>query len=316
MESASGTAKFDPKRRALGRGLEALLPRRPAAPTGATQASAEPAPPPEQAAGQTSGKPFEIALALIDRNPYQTRTHADQDQLKELAQSIEIHGVMQPILVRALPNGRYQLISGERRWLASTSTSRTHIPAIVREVSDVQALEMTIVENLQRADLNPMDQARAYQRLAAEFHMSPQDMALRTGVPRTTVSNYLRLTKLPERVQIQVEAGVLSFGHAKLLLGLDPAAVEAAAQRVIALSMSVRQTETYVYGLLNPETKEKPRKVIEPLDPNVRDIRDQLQMKLGLRVHIEDRNGRGKVIIEYNKLEDFDMILRATNAEG
>jgi ParB family chromosome partitioning protein len=316
METASGTAKFDPKRRALGRGLESLLPRRPAQPVAAIQAAEEATAAPPASAEASSGQPLEIEISLIERNPYQTRTHFDKDKILELAQSITAHGVMQPVVVRAIPGGRYQLITGERRWLASAEAGKTHIPAIVREVSNAQAMEMTIVENLQRQDLNAMEQARAYQRLASEFQMNAQDMAERTGVPRTTVANYLRLNKLPERVQLQVERGVLSFGHAKILLGLNPELIEAAAQRVIDLSMSVRQTETYVHGLLNPETKEKPKKVIEPLDPNVRDIRDQLQMKLGLRVHIEDRNGRGKVIIEYNRLEDFDMILRATNAEG
>jgi ParB family chromosome partitioning protein len=323
METASGTNKFDARRRALGKGLESLLPRRQEAPVGSGNVAAigaaanDPAaPPPAQPTAQPSGTPLEIDLTLIDRNPYQTRTHFDRDRLLELAQSIAAHGVMQPVVLRALPEGRYQLVTGERRWLASFEAKKTHIPAIVRTLSNVQAMEMTIVENLQREDLNPMEQARAYQRLSDEFQLSHSDMAMRTGVPRTTVSNYLRLNKLPERVQIQLEAGELSLGHAKLLLGLDASQIDEAAKQVMALSMSVRQTEKYVYGILNPETRQKPQRIIQPLDPNVREIRDQLQRALGLRVHIEDRDGRGKVIIEYDKLDDFDMIFRIAKAEG
>jgi ParB family chromosome partitioning protein len=307
METAPGTGKFDAKRRALGKGLESLLPRRQETPVADISAAAAV---PAAAAETHSGRPLEIDVTLIDRNRYQTRMHIDTDKMKELAQSIAAHGVMQPIVVRAVPGGRYELVTGERRWLASCDAGKTHIPAIVRELSNVQTMEMTIIENLQREDLNPIEQARAYQRLSDEFHLTANEMAVRTGVPRTTVSNYLRLNKLPESVQIQVAAGELSFGHAKLLLGLDPAQIEEVAKHVMALSMSVRQTEEHVYGILNPQTRQKPQRIIQPLDPNVRDMRDQLQNKLGLRVHIEDRKGRGKVIIEYNQLDDFDMIFR------
>jgi ParB family chromosome partitioning protein len=152
------TATVDPKRRALGKGLESLLPQRPAAP-----------PPPPPPVAEPTGKPLEIPLDQIDRNPYQTRSHFDEAKLSELAQSIAASGVVQPIVVRPLSGGRYQLITGERRWLASKKANKTTIPAIVRQVSDEQTLEMTIVENLQRADLNPIEQARAYQRLSNDF---------------------------------------------------------------------------------------------------------------------------------------------------
>jgi ParB family chromosome partitioning protein len=317
MQTVMDNAKYDPKRRALGKGLESLLPSRAMAQAPRIQAVAEPASAQEQAAivPVVTGKPLEIALDRIVRNPFQTRTKFDQEKLKELAQSIEANGVVQPVVVRALPeqNGEahYQLITGERRWLASFEAKKTHIPAIVREVSDEQAMEMTIVENLQRADLNPMEQSRAYQRLSHEFRMTQEQMAVRTGLPRATVANFLRLLKLPEAVQEKVESGALSFGHAKLLLGLEtPEAMLAAAQKVMALSMSVRQTETYVQGLLNPDSKARAEKVIEPLDPNVLDIQNTLQRALGLRVKIEDKDGRGKVIIEYTRLDDFDIIMQ------
>jgi ParB family chromosome partitioning protein len=300
------TTKFDPKRRALGRGLEALLPSRP---TVSLSASAEP---------DATGKPLEIAVDLIDRNPFQTRTSFDPAKLHELAQSISATGVVQPITVRPLPDGRYQLINGERRLLASKQAGKPTIPSVVRQVSDEQAMEMTIVENLQRADLNPMEQARAYQRLSNDFHMTQEQMAVRTGKERASVANFLRLLKLPEPVQQKVESGELSFGHARTLLGLaTPEQIAAATQKVLALSMSVRQTETYVQGLMNPESRpKKAEKVEPPQDPNVHEAQDRLQRALGLRVRIEDKSGKGRVIIEYSGLEDFDALLTALNAQS
>jgi len=310
--SMSENVKNDPKRRALGKGLESLLPRREAAPVPRIQAAEDSPVAAPVVVAAPAGKPLEIELDKISRNPYQTRTHFDPEKLKELAASIEASGVVQPIVVRPVGEGKYQLIMGERRWLASFEAGRTTIPAIVREVSNEQAMEMTIVENLQRADLNPMEQARAYKRLAEEFTMSQNDMATRTGVPRTTVTNYMRLTRLPVAVQQRIESGDLSFGHAKILGVLeDPERVLSAAQRVIALSMSVRQTETYVQGILNPESKEKQPKLIPELDPNVKEIQNQLQRALGLKVKIEDKEGRGRVIIEYKRLDDFDAIVEA-----
>jgi ParB family chromosome partitioning protein len=300
----------DPKRRALGKGLESLLPRREAAPAPRIQAAEET--PATVVVAAPDGKPLEIELDRISRNPFQTRTTFDQEKLMELAASIRASGVVQPIVVRAMGDGRYQLITGERRWLASFEASKTTIPAIVREVSDEQAMEMTIVENLQRADLNPMEQARAYKRLSEEFKMSQGDMATRTGMARTTVTNYLRLIKLPLPVQQRIESGELSFGHAKILSMIeDPDRLMSAALRVIGLSMSVRQTETYVQGILNPESKEKQQKLIPELDPNVKEIQNQIQQAVGLKVKIEDKEGRGRVIIEYKKLHDFDAILDA-----
>ena len=296
-------APVDTKRRALGRGLDSLLPRVPAA----TAASPS---------GSEGGKPLEVQVERIDRNPFQTRSHMDEEQLKELAASIASNGVVQPILVRPLSSGRFQLIAGERRWLASQLAGKQTIPVILRQVSDEQAMEITIVENLQRADLNPMEQARAFERLSREFHMTQEQMAQRTGKDRATVSNFLRLLKLPAAVQGKVETGELSFGHARALLGLDAEAIEKAAQRVASLSLSVRQTESYVQGLLNPERAvKKPGKPVPEVDPNVRDAQERLQRALGLKVTIEDKNGRGRVIIEYGRLEDFDTLLEQLAGE-
>jgi ParB family transcriptional regulator, chromosome partitioning protein len=301
----------DPKRRALGKGLESLLPSRPAPATV----------PVITAVAEPTGKPLEIPLDHIERNPFQTRTRFDEAQLQELTQSIAASGVVQPIVVRPLSQQdgqiKYQLITGERRWLASRKAGKSTIPAIVRQASDEQTLEMTIVENLQRADLNPMEQARAYQRLSHDFKMTQEQMATRTGKERASVANFLRLLRLPEPIQHKVESGDLSFGHARTLLSLDSAeSITSAAQKVIALNLSVRQTESYVQTLINPEAKQKKEvKPTQPEDPNVREAQDRLQRTLGLKVHIEDKNGKGRVIIEYSGLEDFDSILTALGGQ-
>jgi ParB family transcriptional regulator, chromosome partitioning protein len=288
-------ATTDPKRRALGKGLDSLLPR--------AQSNA--------AAEAEGGRPREIVLELIDNNPFQTRSQMNEDQLAELAASITANGVVQPILVRPLANGRFQLIAGERRLRASKLAGKTTVPAILRQVSDEQAMEITIVENLQRADLNPMEQARAYERLAREFHMTQEQMAQRTGKDRATVANFLRLLRLPAGVQTRVEKGELTFGHARAILAFEHAEeMEKAAQRIASLSLSVRQTETYVQGQLDPSRNEKKEpKPKPPVDPNVRDAQEQLQRALGLKVTVEDKHGRGKVIIEYARLEDFDALM-------
>lgn len=291
----------DAKRRsALGKGIESLL-----GPRVAPAPAVSPAP--------LTGKPLEIALDKIERNPNQTRTAFDEAKLAELAASVRASGVVQPIVVRELPGGRYQLIMGERRWRASQLAEKPTIPAIVAQVSDEQAMEMTIVENLQRADLNPIEQARAYQRLGEQFQMTQEEMAQRTGKDRASVTNFLRLLKLPAPVQEAVERGELTFGHARALLALeDEAAILAAAGKVRALGMSVRQTESYVQGLLNPEGRaERAAKLEDAKDPNVREAEDRLRRRLGLKVTVEDKRGRGRVIIEYAGVDDFDAILGA-----
>src|ERR1035437_6812116 len=288
--------------RPRGKGLDSLFPRSPSA-----TAPAE----------TEGGKPLEIPLDQIDRNPFQTRSRMNEAQLSELAASIVANGVVQPILVRPLPNGRFQLIAGERRWRASELAKKATVPAILRQVSDEQAMEITIVENLQRTDLNAMEQARAFERLSREFHMTQEQMAVRTGKDRATVANFLRLLRLPTSVQTRVESGELSFGHARTLLAFEHAEeIEKAAQRIGALSLSVRQTESYVQGLIHPERADKKEAKPEPpVDPNVREVQDRLQRALGLKVHIEDHHGRGKVIIEYGRLEDFDTLLEQLAGE-
>ena len=296
-------ATTDNKRRALGKGLDSLLPR--IQPT-SVPASAQTLPPAES----EGGKPREIAVDEIDRNPYQTRLNMNEGELAELAASITANGVVQPILVRRLASGRYQLIAGERRWRASQLAGKKTVPSILRQVSDEQALEITIVENLQRADLNAMEQARAFERLSREFHMTQEQIATRTGKDRVSVSNYIRLLSMPESVQQLVESGKLTFGHAKALLGLKlHPDFEKAAFRVANLSLSVRQTENLVQGILFPDKDKKEPKPEIPVDPNVKEVEEQLQRALGLKVRIEDKNGRGRVVIEYANIADFDGLL-------
>jgi ParB family chromosome partitioning protein len=295
---------LDPKRRALGRGLESLLPTKSVVP--AVQAVAE----------EPQGKPLEIELDKIERNPFQTRTTFDPDKLEELTASVRASGVVQPIVVRPLPDGRYQLIMGERRLMASYKAERKTIPAMVRNASDEQTMEMTIVENLQRADLNPIEQAKAFERLSNEFKMTQEQMSLRTGLSRTMVANFLRLLKLPEEVRGWVESGELSLGHAKVLMMLpSPREIASAAQKAKGLNWSVRATEKFVQGYLHPESKAPKDAAAEvKIDPNVREAEVQLQQKLGLRVKIEDTNGKGRVVIEYANLADFDALLTALGA--
>jgi ParB family transcriptional regulator, chromosome partitioning protein len=289
------------KRPALGKGIESLLgPRVPAA----------------AAAVELTGKPLEIPLDRIERNPNQTRTAFDGTKLAELAQSITATGVVQPIVVRELGGGRYQLIMGERRWRASQIAGKATIPAMVRQVSDEQAMEMTIVENLQRADLNPMEQARAYERLSREFKLTQEEMAKRTGKDRASVANFLRLLKLPLSIQNLVEEGALTFGHARALLALESSkGLTDAVADILEGHLSVRQTELMIQEMLNPEKKAARTlaegRVRPDVDPNVREAQDQLQRKLGLKVVIEDKKGKGKVIIEYNGVDEFDAILSA-----
>lgn len=279
------------KRRALGKGLESLLPSK------------------QAVTSEESGHPREIPVELISPSRFQTRMRFDEVELNELAQSISATGVVQPVIVRQ-SGDKYELIAGERRWRASRIAGKATIPAVIRQVSDEQAMEMTIVENLQRTDLNPMEQARAYDRLAREFKLTQEQMAQKTGKDRTSVANFMRLLKLPVEVQHYVEAGELSFGHARTLLALESTAqMEAAARKVMALSMSVRQTESFVKGLLDPERKlGKIEAVADSVDPNVREAEIALQRALGLKVKIEDKNGRGRVTIEYGRLAEFDTL--------
>ena len=287
------------KRKALGRGLESLLPGRPAVlpPTPVQNSGAQ-----------------EVEINLIDPNPYQTRRRISEEALNELAESVRVSGVVQPVVLRPGADGRFQLVAGERRLLASKRAGRTRIPAVVRQISNEQAMEITIIENLQREDLNPMEQARAFERLSREFGLTQEQIASRTGKDRTSIANFIRLLKLPAAVQEALETGVLSFGHGKVLMSLSgfPEQLEKAAQETITRQLSVRQTEELVGRLMNPEAAaQKKSKAVEALDPNVREAQRGLERALGVKVEIHDHKGKGKIVLSYGTLEDFDRIVEA-----
>jgi ParB family transcriptional regulator, chromosome partitioning protein len=295
------------KRKGLGRGLESLLPARPA-----PSPVAMPAP-----AGAATG-PQEIAVDLIDPNPYQTRRQINEAALAELTESIRASGVVQPVVLRPGVNGRFQLVAGERRWLASKRAGKATVPAVVRHISNEQAMEITIIENLQREDLNPIEQARAFERLSREFNLTQEQIAARTGKDRASIANFIRLLKLPEALQEALEIGVISLGHGKVLLGLIafPGQLERAAREVIEKQLSVRQTEELAARLLNPESAEpKTEKASPAVDPNVREAQRKLEQSLGVKVEIQDRNNKGKIILKYGSLEDFDRIMEALGTE-
>ncbi len=283
------------KRRALGRGLDALIPSVPVS----------------IAAGKDAVQYIE--LSRIDQNPYQSRRKFDQARLQELSQSIKNHGVMQPIVVRR-KGDRCVLIAGERRWRAASLADLAKIPAIVRDASDREVLELTLIENIQREDLNPIETAEAYARLANEAGLTHEQIANSTGKDRATVTNLLRLLRLPKEIQEKIEMGELSPGHARAILKLPTESSQISmANRVVTQRLSVRQVEEMVKG-----TSEKPNvitlKRIEerPIeDPNVRAAIEVLERELGTRVRLRGNNIRGKIIIEYYTSEDLQRIYDA-----
>ena len=284
------------KRKALGRGLESLLPSRPVAGT--------PAQKPE------GGR--DIPVDQIDPNPYQTRRQINEESLHELTESIRVTGVVQPVVLRPGANGRFQLVAGERRWLASRRAGKTTIPAVVREISNAQAMEITIIENLQREDLNPMEQARAFERLSREFSLTQEQIAARTGKDRASIANFIRLLKLPQDVQDLLEKGAISLGHGKALCGLvgQPEQLSKAVHEVTTRNLSVRQTEELISKIVNPESADaRQEKAAKAVDPNVREAARNLERILGVKVDIQDRKGKGKIVLKYSSLEDFDRIV-------
>jgi len=302
------------KRPALGRGLDSLLPGGPRIVSGpATGLAAPVAAPGSTATNIQHTAPadgvVQLNLDLIAENPYQTRREFDQSALSELAESIKATGVVQPVVVRPGPDGRYLLILGERRCRASRIAGKATVPAIIRRVSDEHAAEMTVVENLQRQDLNCLEQAEAYARLSRDFGLTQEEIGRRVGVSRESVSNYTRILKLPKQVQNYLATGQLGFSEARVLLTLiDANTIPRIAEVAVEKHLSVKQLEELVTKTNSPvvghEQPEAPR-----VDPNVRAAQMELERLLGLRVQIHDRKGRGKITIEYSTLEDFDRVV-------
>jgi ParB family chromosome partitioning protein len=336
--------KIAEKRRALGRGLESLLPGPravlPAAPSqnpraGADIASSQTAQaPPNNAAtiadaadrptaspqaapiGRTAegDQIFRLPIDQIDNNPHQTRKEFDETALKELSDSIRMQGVIQPIVVRPGSEGRFVLILGERRLRASKLAGSPTIPVIVKRVSEQQAAEMTLVENLQRQDLDCLEQAAAFANLSTEFKLTQEEIGKRVGVSREQVSNYLRLLRLPNDALSALSRGLLTYSHARLLLSLhDETQISKVVQLVIKQKMSVALLEDLVAQINIPgggaDSEDSKSGGARWVDPNVRAAQRSLEVALGMRVRIRDRKGKGKITIEYGTLEDFDRVV-------
>ncbi|MGL4566049.1 MAG: ParB/RepB/Spo0J family partition protein [Halioglobus sp.] len=290
------------KKRGLGRGLDALLgaaASRPAMTAGPGVTDAMPA-------GEDRIL-RQLPVDLIQRGKYQPRKDIDPESLQELADSIKAQGVMQPIVVRPISDHRYEIIAGERRWRAAQLAGLDEIPALVRDVADKAAIAMSLIENIQREDLNPIEEAAALLRLQQEFELTQQEVADAVGKSRSTVANLLRLMSLQQDVRRLVEHGDLEMGHARALLGLDAPRQSQAARSVVARGLSVRQTEALVRHLLERKDAPAPPRSI---DPNIRHLQDDLSRRLGARVEIRHgAGGKGKLVLAYNSLDELDGIL-------
>jgi ParB family chromosome partitioning protein len=336
--------KLAEKRRALGRGLASLLPgprvvpvasilpqsaRNDGAPSGTlvgeagaagtviapTQAASDPM---DELQAVVSGRTpdgetvFLLGIDLIDDNPYQTRTDFNEDAIKELRDSIVVQGVIQPIVVRPGTEGRFILILGERRLRASKMAGKTTIPAIVKRVSKQQAAEMTLVENLQRQDLNCIEQAVAFANLSKDFNLTQEEIGKRAGISREQVSNYMRLLSLSEDIISALQKGKLTYSHARLLLQLqDTAKRWNLAQKVMNEKLSVAKLEDLIFGVSVPAGRGEPNKPSGArwTDPNVKAAQRSLEEVLGMKVRIRDRRGRGRIMIDYATLDDFDRVV-------
>lgn len=261
-----------------------------------------------------------LAIESIDKNPYQTRYVFDEEGLKELADSIKEQGVVQPVVVRpAEEAGRYILVLGERRLRASKMAGKDSVPALVRRVSPQQAAEMTVLENVVREDLNPLEQAEAFRVLSKEFQLTQAQIAERVGVSRETVSNYMRLLRLPKKVMTYMLEDRLSFSDARLLLALEnESLIEELAEEVVTLHLRRDEIEDRVArrnGLLPPlsaqaaDRKEAEGRGARWIDPNVRAAQMEMERTLGMRVKINDRNGKGKIVIEYATVDDYERVV-------
>ncbi|MBU0851710.1 MAG: ParB/RepB/Spo0J family partition protein [Gammaproteobacteria bacterium] len=283
------------KKRGLGRGLDALL-------GGANVAAIQ-----EDAAQADVRELQQLPLDVIQRGKYQPRRDIDPVTLDELANSIRTQGVMQPIVVRSIGSGRYEIIAGERRWRASQQAGLDKIPAMVREVSDEAAIAMALIENIQREDLSPIEEAVALQRLQQEFQLTQQQVADAVGKSRVTISNLLRLIALPEEIKTLLSHGDLEMGHARALLGLPADQQVEGARHVVARGLTVRQTEALVRQWLSkPEsTKTEPKS-----DPDIVRLEQRLAERLGSPVQIKHgEKGKGQLVIRYSSLDELQGVL-------
>jgi ParB family chromosome partitioning protein len=281
-----------PATKALGKGLSALLP----------------SPSPERPASSPSGTPLRVPLDKIDPNPTQPRVDFQPAHLQELADSIIVNGIIQPLIVRS--NGeRYELIAGERRWRAARLAGLTDVPVVIHEAANDRLLELALIENIQREDLNALETAQAFDRLAKEFQLSHEEIGRRTGKDRATITNLIRLLKLPKDIQILVAERRLSMGQARAILGLPSEELQRnVADKAVSQGLSVRQVERLVQRMVEPR-ESTPEEEIEKPDPNVQAAVEELERALGTRVRIVPKgNNRGRVEIDYFSQDDLDRI--------
>lgn len=293
------------KKKRLGRGLDALL-SKPAAAVSAVP----------DAATKANDALRSIPLDLLQRGQYQPRVDMRQDTLEDLARSIRSQGVVQPIVARAINKGtaneRYEIIAGERRWRAAQLAGLQEIPAVIRDVADEAAIAMALIENIQREDLNPLEEATALDRLIREFDLTHQEAADAVGRSRAAVSNLLRLLELSDKVRPLLESRQLDMGHARALLGIsNPAQQYDAARQVVNKGMSVRDTEQLVRRMMSKAGEKKTAANVATKDSDTRRLEQELTDKLGASVRIDHgKKGKGKVVIDYNSLDELDGILK------
>ena len=286
------------KKTSLNKGLQALLGE--VAP--ASVAPKEPAKTTKTTKIKNNTPTSEISVSSIKANQYQPRTSFDEKKLKELSESIKKHGVIQPILLRQEGKG-YELIAGERRLRASKLAGLKKIPAVVAKISNLQSLEIAILENVQREDLNPLEVSKGYQRLKEEFGYTQEQVAKSVGKPRSSIANSLRLLSLPEKAQMELEKGAISEGHAKVLLGVDPAKIENMLERILKEELSVRALESSLGNTNHNQTKKKEKSRDEL------NLESALSSKLGSKVTIDDTKGKGKMTIKYYSYDELDGII-------
>jgi ParB family chromosome partitioning protein len=303
-------------KRGLGKGLGALIPTGPptsASSQGSYSPSARAAYGEDQLADGLSGTYLEeLPVEMIVPNPRQPRQVFDDDSLAELAASIEAVGLLQPVVVRPAPRGQYELIMGERRWRACQVAGIDVIPAIVKQTSDDDLLRDALMENLHREQLNPLEEAAAYQQLLDDFAATHEELARRIGRSRPHISNTIRLLNLPPGVQKRVAAGVLSAGHARALLGVeDPAVQEQLAYRIVAEGLSVRAVEEIVALGAQPGKSLRAPGAKAPVAPGLKDLADRLSDIFETRVKVELGQRKGKIVVEFASLEDLERIVRS-----
>ena len=285
------------KRHALGRGLSALIPEAPVTP-------------PPGPGGATF--PSEVDLDLLKPNQDQPRSHIDEARLDELSRSIKASGVIQPILVRPGADGSYEIVAGERRWRAAQRAGLMRVPVVVKDVPQDKRLELALVENIQRENLNPIEEARAYKKLSDQFNLTQEQIAEAVGKDRATVANYQRLLSLPVEVQEEVGTGSLTMGHARALIGLsDEALQRRVARDICARALSVRETEALVKTLLAPTPERQPR---PSNDVHTRAAEEQLRRTLGTRVQIARHRRGGRIEVHFGSEDELQRLFEHLTA--